>query len=91
VALFEGGPKKVVDANASVQLKDESEAGFVDLAKQVSALVVSHAGAEHYAAFLKYVLDTPPVVVSVHSVVFSIFLQFTVYFFSHPSLFILIS
>lgn len=65
VALFGGGPKRVVDPaalNAAVLLKDSTEAGFTDLAKQVSGLVLQHAGSENYPIFLKEVakqLTTP--------------------------------
>lgn len=57
MALFEGGPKKAVDPNglnATVLLKDPSEAGFADLARQVSMLVLPHSTAENYPSFLKY-------------------------------------
>lgn len=54
IALFEGGPKRNVSTATGVPaLKSETEAGFVDLAKQFNDLVSPHSDSEHYLAFLK--------------------------------------
>jgi hypothetical protein len=49
--------KKVVTTDGSgPKLKSSNEAGFTDLAKQVSDLVAEYAGEEHYPTFLKEVV-----------------------------------
>jgi hypothetical protein len=49
--------KKVVVTDGSApQLKSSNEAGFTELAKQISDLVAEHASEEHYSTFLKEIV-----------------------------------
>jgi hypothetical protein len=50
IGLFGGGKS----TTTGIELKDESEASYIGLAKQVGTLVQSHQSSEHYPAFLKY-------------------------------------